>query len=102
MSFVTLDTLAKTLADKSNVDFKTAKEILKSIEPSLIEIFSGIEPHENVTLKICNGLILEREYIEPREMTGLFKGQTSNEHTTVNVRVGKNFKNKINSNLFGE
>ena len=98
---VTQDTLIQQIADKEDIDVATVRKILKSAENIVFDYLSSIPPSEDITLKLFNGISIDRKYINKRIYTkGMFQNITCPEHVKTKANCSKYYNGQVNQKLF--
>ena len=65
---ITQDTLIKQIADKEDINVATVREIFKSAEDIIFDHLSSTTPSENTIIKLLDGLSLECNYVQEKEI----------------------------------
>ena len=98
---ITQDDLVKDISEKENIDLATVRKVFKSAEDIVFLYLSSTEPAENISLKIFNGLNVNRKYVGEKVYSkGMFKNLNSSEHVNISANITKYYKNRVNDNLF--
>lgn len=98
---ITQETLVKQIADREELDVATVRNIFKSAEDIVFDYLSSTAPSENLSLKILNGLSLERKYIQKKKYSrGMFQNVDCAEHVNVKASSSKYYSKKVNDTLF--
>ena len=82
------------------VDHYVVKEVLESLDFVVYQYLCDAwinEPHEDVKVKLLDGISVDRKYIPEQEQTrGMFKGQTIPEHYNIKANVSEHYAKKVN------
>lgn len=98
---ISQDTLIKQAAEREGIDAATAQKIFQSAEDIILSCLTSAPPSESVTIKIFNGICLERKYIAAKNYSkGMFQNIECTEHINVKANASKYYVKKVNEKLF--
>lgn len=98
---ITQDDLIKEISTKEDIDVATVRKVFKSADNTIFDYLSSTPPIENISIKIFNGLNLNRKYVPQKIYSkGMFRNINSLEHCNIFGVITNYYKNKINENLF--
>ncbi len=95
------DTLMKQISDRENINIATVRKLFKATEDIIFDYLSSINPSEEITIKLFNGISIRRQYIEKKNYSkGLFENIECPEHVNVKARLSKYYIGQVNQKLF--
>ena len=98
---VTQENLVRQIARREGIDVATVRDIFKSAEDVIFDHLSSTSPSKNMTIKILNGLYIERNYSPAKKYSkGVFEDIECPERVRVKAKLTKHFNQKINKELF--
>lgn len=98
---ITQDTLIRRIADNEDIDIATVREIFNSAEDIIFDYLSSITPSEDLTIKLLNGICIERKHVLERIYDkGMFKDRCVPEHVNIKASSSRYYNRKVNESLF--
>lgn len=100
---ITQDTLIKQIAEKQNISTAVVRDIFQSAEELIFEFLTSAAASEHITIKLLNGISLERKYIDTKKYSkGMFQNIDCPEHVNVKASSSRYYTKKINTALFSK
>ena len=94
------NSLVNYIAYLQDIDVVIVQSIFNTIEEVVFNQFSSIDPHENVSIKLLNGMDIEREYVHGKKYTkGMFRDVDCPSHIKAKAKVSKYFNKRLNDAL---
>lgn len=98
---ITQDSLINQIAAKADLNTAIVRQVIKSAEMIIFDHLSSIDPIEEVNIKLLNGFIIKRKYIQKKNYSkGMFQNLECPEHVNVKANLSKYYNEQINQRLF--
>lgn len=98
---ITQDALINQIACTKDINTATVRQVFKSAEKIIFDCLSSVAPSEELSIKLFNGIRLERKYIEKKTYSkGMFQDMDCPEHVTVKACMSKYYNGQVNQKLF--
>lgn len=97
---ITQDNLIRQIADREDIDVATVRDIFESAESIIFDHLSSTAPSENITIKLLNGVNVERKFIKKKKYTkGMFQDIECPDKVRVKVSSSKYYTKRVNEEL---
>lgn len=98
---ITQDTLIRQIAEWENMNPAAVRKVFRAAEDLLFFHLSSVAPTEQLTIRILNGISLERKYIEKKHYSkGMFQELDCPEHVIVKANLSSYYSRRVNGKLF--
>lgn len=98
---ITQDILVKQIAEQENMNTAAVRKVFRAAEDILFHHLSSVVPSEQLTVRILNGISLERKYVEKKHYSkGMFQDLDCPEHVIVKANLSSYYSRRVNGKLF--